>query len=42
MGTKITPPGFQKITRRDNIFQEHDHDAYKFYGRVTYISYYSD
>ena len=34
MGTKITPPGFQKITRRDNIFQEHDHDAYKLKGKL--------
>lgn len=34
MGTKSTPPGYHQITRRDGIFQEHIHDAYKAKGKL--------
>ena len=29
MGTHTTPPGFHKILRRDNMFEERVHDAYR-------------
>jgi len=34
MGTKSTHPGFHPINRRDGIFQEQIHDAYKITGKL--------
>lgn len=34
MNTKSVPPGFHRVQRHDNLFQEHVHDAYKARGKL--------